>query len=101
MAALFNHSCCQANVKVRKVVANNTDARFPIHGFFALKKIVVREVRTYVVVGAVAAVCSGRPSCRCCLCCSCVWRLALIMLLLLLLLVWFSSKWNPNLANPE
>ncbi|CAN0360780.1 unnamed protein product, partial [Laminaria digitata] len=43
VAALFNHSCCRANVKVRKLVANNTDPRWPIHGFFALKKIVVRE----------------------------------------------------------
>ncbi|CAN0000598.1 unnamed protein product [Pylaiella littoralis] len=43
VAALFNHSCCGANVKVRKLVANNTDKREPIHGFFALKKIVVRE----------------------------------------------------------
>ena len=45
MAALFNHACCGANVKVRKVVANNTDNRFPIHGFFALKRILVKEVR--------------------------------------------------------
>lgn len=44
VAALFNHSCCGANIKIRKLVANNTDKREPIHGFFALKKIVVREV---------------------------------------------------------
>ncbi|CAM9302235.1 unnamed protein product [Ectocarpus sp. 6 AP-2014] len=43
VAALFNHACCGANVKVRKLVANNTDRREPIHGFFALKKIVVKE----------------------------------------------------------
>jgi len=55
VAALFNHTCCGANVKVSKVVANNTDARFPIHGFFALKKIVVREVRTDDAAAAAAA----------------------------------------------
>ncbi|CAN0370536.1 unnamed protein product [Ascophyllum nodosum] len=43
VAALFNHSCCKANVKVRKLVANNSDPRYPIHGFFALNKIVVKE----------------------------------------------------------
>eukprot|EP00903_Cladosiphon_okamuranus_P012867 g12018.t1 len=43
VAALFNHACCGANVKVRKVVGNNTDNRYPIHGFFALKRILVKE----------------------------------------------------------
>ncbi|CAM9656475.1 unnamed protein product [Choristocarpus tenellus] len=43
VGAFFNHTCCNANLEVKCLVANLADTRFPILAFYAKQKVAFNE----------------------------------------------------------